>query len=112
MLFNTIDEPDDNSDKYKLLNNKLDKQNNDLVKAKNIHHNIIDTQTKTAEALVDQRKRLENTKAKLEEVEQTLSIQDQIFGVMNNRELYSKAKLVFIIILLFFANLIVLYIKF
>ena len=61
--------------------------------------------------LNDQGERLAGINTKLVEIEQNLSLNEQIVGVMANRELFYKLKLGLIVMLLFIADLIVLYIK-
>ncbi len=99
------------NDKYNYLSGKIKKQNNNLSKANQMGNEIIGNQNLTMEELVRQRNKLNSANSGLEEVEHNLSLHDQFIGVMNNRELYSKLKMVFIIILLFIANMIVLKIK-
>jgi chromosome segregation ATPase len=99
------------NDKYDYLGGKLKKQNNSLNKANNVGNEVINTQAKTMEELVRQRTKLTTANDGLNEVEQNLSLHDQFVGVMNDRELYTKLKLVFVIVVLSIANLIVLRIK-
>lgn len=105
-------EHDQDSDKYHYLNNKLSKQNNNLNKVTQMGKEINSTQDKTLEELLRQKQKLRSADEMLTEVEQTLSLHDQIIQVMGNRELFQKLLLVFIIILLFVANILVIYIKF
>ena len=56
--------------------------------------------------------RVDRIKGKTADVEVELSLHDQIFEVLNDREAFNKLKLVIIIALLSLAILIVLYMKF
>jgi hypothetical protein len=104
-------EPENEGDKYNYLSNKLNKQNNNLAKAQQMGLDITNTQDKTLEELVRQKNKLKGANDMMGEVEQKLSLHDQILGVMSNRELFNKLKLCLIAILLLFADLLVLYIK-
>lgn len=99
------------SDKYNYLSGKVNKQNNNLNKANQMGNEIVTTQGKTMEELIRQREKLKSANNTISEVEQTLSLHDQFVACMNNRELFAKLKLVFVIVLLGIANLIVLNIK-
>ncbi len=98
-------------DKYNYLNNKLNRQNKNLAKAQQMGVDINTTQDKTLMELQRQKDKLRNANDMMGEVEQTLSLHDQIVGVMSNRELFNKLKLVAIVLMLFIADLLVLYIK-
>jgi hypothetical protein len=104
-------EPENEGDKYNYLSNKLNKQNNNLAKAQQMGLDITSTQDKTLEELVRQKNKLKAANDMMGEVEQKLSLHDQILGVMSNRELFNKLKLCLIAVLLLFADLLVLYIK-
>ena len=110
LLDNTV-EPENEGDKYNYLNKKMLKQNNNLVRAQQMGNEITETQDKTLEELVRQKNKLKGANEMMGEVEQSLSLHDQLLGVMSNRELFNKLKLVSIVILLLFADLLVLYIK-
>jgi hypothetical protein len=107
----THSDGDRNDDKYDYLGNKITKQNKNLKKAEKMGKEIENTQNLTYEELRRQRERLQHTNGVVTEVEETLSLHDQLFGVMNNRELYNKLKLVVVIALLFLADILVLWIK-
>jgi hypothetical protein len=104
-------EHENEGDKYNYLSNKLNKQNNNLAKAQKMGVEITNTQDKTLEELVRQKNKLKGANDMMGEVEQKLSLHDQILGVMSNRELFNKLKLCLIAVLLLFADLLVLYIK-
>ncbi len=106
-----VDEPDE-SENYNFLNNKIKNQNVNLKVANKEGSEVIDNQTNTMIELQRQRGKLENVNEDLGQVESSLSLHDQFVGVMKNRELCRKLKLVVIILLLFMANVIVLYLKF
>ena len=109
----TVDEDFDNSkDKNKFLAKKLDNQNNDLTKALLLSKETETNIKNTTKEIVRQNNIISNTNTKVDDIQKTLSLQDQIFGVMRNRELGNKIKLISIIALLFVANLLVLYLKF
>jgi Skp family chaperone for outer membrane proteins len=97
--------------KYDQWNKKLDHGTKSLEESTRTGNEITTRTDQTLTELVNQRRRLENTNIKLGEAEQTLSLHDQIFDVMKNRELYNRLKLVIIVVLLGLANIIVLYIK-
>jgi hypothetical protein len=98
--------------KYQYLNKRLQSQNTNLTHASTTANDITTSQTRTLEELYRQKKKLISTNETVTEIEKTLSLHDQIFQVMNNRELFNKFKLVLIAALLFLANFIVIYIKF
>ena len=104
-------EMENDSDKFNYLSGKINKQNNSLNKASQMGKEITSTQNKTLDELVRQRNKLQHTNNLVTEVEHTLSLHDQLVGVMGNRELYNKLKLVGIVVLLFIADVIVLSIK-
>jgi hypothetical protein len=99
------------SHKNKFLAKKVEKTTNNLGKANNTANEIIDRDKMTAKELEQQRRRMEHVNEELGEVESKLSLLQQIFGVLENKELANKLKLLFIVILLGIANLIILYIK-
>jgi hypothetical protein len=103
--------PKDEKERLKNLANKLDNQNNDLFSANKMQNNILSLQENTLLNLNDQGQRLEGINAKIGEIEQNLSLNEQIVGVMANGELFYKLKLALIVFLLFLADIIVLYIK-
>jgi hypothetical protein len=102
---------DDENEKLGKFSKKIDKQNKQLGKAARIGKEITTNQDMTLVELKRQRDKLEKTNNIVNEVENTLSLHDQLVGVMNNRELFNKLKLVGIVVLLFIADILVLYIK-
>ena len=113
--FLTLNQPypisKDESEKLKFLAKKIDDQNQDLTQTNKTQNNIIDIQQNTIMNLNDQGERLVGINTKLGEIENNLSLNDQIVGVMANRELFYKFKLFIIVALLFIADIIILYIK-
>jgi hypothetical protein len=101
----------DNAQKYKILDSKLSEQNKTLKSANKMGDDIVKTQANTLYELDRQKNQIIKIDGTLSEVEEQMSIHDQIFGVMNNRELFNKLKLFVIVALLFFADILVLYIK-
>lgn len=101
----------ENAHKYQFLNSKLDDQNKTLGDANKTGNEIIKTQTIILNELDKQKNQLDKIDQTVSEVEEHLSIHDQIFQVMNNRELFNKLKLVVVVVLLLFADILVLYIK-
>jgi len=101
----------ENSHKFQFLNSKLEDQNKTLRGANKTGNEIIKTQTVVLNELDKQKNQIVKIDQTVSEVEEHLSIHDQIFQVMNNRELYNKLKLVVVIVLLLFADILVLYIK-
>src|SRR5690606_34198172 len=75
---------DDGSDQYNYLAHKVGKQNRNLNKANELGKEITTTQDRTREELYRQRNKLTHTNEVVGEVEQTLSVLDQITQVMNN----------------------------
>lgn len=100
-----------NNDKRKYMANKINTTTDTLRSAIVMSSEAIRNQERTTEEIIRQNGVLRETNMKVDEVYQELSLHDQIFGVMANRELFNKMKLVFVIALLFVADLIVLYIK-
>lgn len=103
--------PKDEKERLKNLANKLENQNKDLFTANKTQNNILSLQENTMLNLNDQGQRLEGINAKIGEIEENLSLSEQIVGVMANRELFYRFKLALIVFLLFLADIIVLYIK-
>ena len=73
--------------------------------------NIIKINQNTIGHLNNQGERLHGINKDLANIEQNLSVTDQIIGVMGNRDLFYKLKLVAMMILLFIADIIILYFK-
>lgn len=103
--------PKDEKERLKNLANKLDNQNKDLFTVNKSQNNIIALQQNTLLNLNDQGQRLEGINTKIAEIETNLTLNEQLVGVMSNRELFYRLKLAFIVFLLFVADIIVLYIK-
>ena len=101
----------DNARKYKILDSKLSDQNTTLKNANRMGDVIVITQANTLKELDRQKNQITKIDENVSEVEEQMSIHDQIFHVMNNRELFNKLKLVLVVALLFFADILVLYIK-
>ena len=103
--------PKDEKERLRNLANKVDNQNKDLFSTNKTQNNILGLQENTLLNLNDQGQRLHGINAKLGEIEQNLSLSEQIVGVLANRELFYRFKLALIVFLLFLADIIVLYIK-
>lgn len=103
--------PKDEKERMRNLANKLDDQKKDLFQTNKTQNNILSLQENTLLNLNDQGQRLQGINTKLGEIEQNLSLSEQIVGVMANRELFYRFKLALIVFLLFLADIIVLYIK-
>ena len=126
--------------KYNLVNTKILKIESDLKKFNNkantikepliIDHNVrynranndmsgeIKTLSTTNddmntgyEALVDQGKKLKDANIKLDNIDQNLTLHNQLLGVVKNKALFSKLKIYFIVLMFFFGDLLMLYIK-
>jgi hypothetical protein len=108
----TEDHEDSNSEKYNYLHGKINKQNTQLGNALRTGKEITTTQNLTFIELQNQKQKLMNANKMVGEVEQTLSLHDQLVGVINNRELFNKLKLVAIVAMLFIADCLVVYVKF
>jgi len=102
---------EDENEKLGKFSKRIDKQNNQLTKAARIGKEITTNQDMTLVELKRQRDKLEKTNNIVNDVENTLSLHDQLVGVMNNRELFNKLKLVGIVVLLFIADILGIYIK-
>ncbi|MCQ2816629.1 MAG: hypothetical protein MJ252_05100 [archaeon] len=92
--------------------NKLETNTNKLTDTNNVANEIIGRDKMTAMEIRRQGNQLENISNTLDNTEAELSIVDQITEVMKYNHLYYKLKLYAVIVLLFLANLIVLYLKF
>lgn len=101
----------DEKERLKTLAKKIDDQNIDLGSANKTQNNIISLQQNTILNLNEQGERLVGINNKLGEIEQNLTLTQQIVGVMSNRELFYRLKLAIIVLLLFLADIIVLYLK-
>jgi hypothetical protein len=113
-LIDTTSPPDfdmENSHKYQYLSSKLDDQNKTLKNVNQTGNEIIKTQQVTLNELDKQKNQIIKIDQTVGDVEHHLSLHDQIFEVMNNRELFNKLKLVLVVVLLLFADILVLYIK-
>jgi len=108
----TEDHEDSGNEKYNYLNSKINKQNNQLNNALRTGKEITTNQNLTILELQNQKQKLINANKMMGEVEQTLSLHDQLVGVINNRELFNKLKLVAIIAMLFIADCLIIYVKF
>lgn len=108
----TEDNEDSGNEKYNYLNSKINKQNNQLNNALRTGKEITTNQNLTILELQNQKQKLINANKTMGEVEQTLSLHDQLVGVINNRELFNKLKLVAIIAMLFIADCLIIYVKF
>ncbi len=109
LLIDSKDE-DEKFEKNRKLK-KIDNQNDELDTVYKIQKDINSNNEKTILILKKGEETILRTIGKTEEVEQALSLHDQIFQVMNNRELFNKLKLALIVALLFIADLTILYIK-
>lgn len=94
------------------LVDKMSSNNNKLVDTNYVANEIIDRDKLTAFELRRQGEQLINVNNTLENAEGQLTLIQQIQGVMKQNHLFYKLKLYGIILLLFIANLIVLYLKF
>lgn len=81
----------------------------DITKVSN---DTYDNMTNALTNLQGQKDRIIRIGGKTNDVEKELSLNDQIFEVMNDREAFNKLKLVGIIAMLVVANIIVIWIKF
>jgi hypothetical protein len=106
-----IDKDDSEEDLAKLKLNKIDKQNTGLDTIITMQKQIVSNNQGAMSSLYRQGEGIDRTLKKTQEVESVLSLHDQIFGVMENRELRNKLMQWVIVILLLIANLIILYIK-
>ncbi len=111
LIDKSTDDHEDSGEKFNYLHGKINKQNNQLNNAVKMGKEITKNQDLTYIELKNQRDKLQKANNMMTEVEQTLSLHDQLVGVVNNRDLFNKLKLVLIVALLFLADVLVLYIK-
>jgi hypothetical protein len=102
---------DSEEDMAKAKVNKVNRQNNNLDTVISMQKEIISTNNGTMISLVNQGQTIDRSIKKTQEIDSVLSLHDQVLGVMSNRELKNKLMQWIIVILLFIANLIILYIK-
>ena len=97
--------------------------NNELKEQMDYNTNTLKETNKTANEIIERNKMMNaelkrqgnvllNVHLKVGETEENLSTIEQLRQVMQNRDLFYRLKLYAMAILLFFANIIVLYIKF
>ena len=98
-------------DKKNYIANKMINNNQNLKYSSNTANEIIDRDNLTAQELKRQKEVLINTHNKLAQVEENLTLIQQIHDIMKNNNLFYRFKLYIIIILLFIANIIILFIK-
>ena len=101
----------DIKDKRNYIANKMINNNQNLKYSSNTANEIIDRDKLTAQELKRQKEVLINTHNKIGEVEENLTLIQQIHDIMKNNNLFFRFKLYIIIILLFIANIIILFIK-
>jgi hypothetical protein len=101
----------DIKDKRNYIANKMINNNQNLKYSSNTANEIIDRDKLTAIELKRQKEVLINTHNKIGEVEENLTLIQQIHDIMKNNNLFYRFKLYIIIILLFIANIIILFIK-
>ena len=101
----------DIKDKRNYIANKMINNNQNLKYSSNTANEIIDRDNLTAQELKRQKEVLINTHNKIGEVEENLTLIQQIHDIMKNNNLFFRFKLYIIIILLFIANIIILFIK-
>lgn len=63
------------------------------------------------DALRQQRDKIEMNRRKIENINESLSLHDQFMSVVNNRAMFNKVKLYFIVLMFFIGDLLMLYIK-
>ena len=98
-------------DKKNYIANKMINNNQNLKYSSNTANEIIDRDNLTAQELKRQKEVLINTHNKIAQVEENLTLIQQIHDIMKNNNLFYRFKLYIIIILLFIANIIILFIK-
>jgi hypothetical protein len=98
-------------DKKQYIANKMINNNKNLQYSSNTANEIIDRDKLTALELRKQKEILLNTHYKIGEVEENLTLVQQIHDIMKYNNLFYRFKLYIIIILLFIANIIILFIK-
>ena len=97
--------------------------NNELKEQMDYNTNILKEMNKTANEIIDRNKMMNeelkrqgnvllNVHLKMVETEENLSVIQQLRQVMQNKDLFYRLKLYARAILLFFANILVIYIKF
>jgi hypothetical protein len=96
---------------YQKNSEQLDDQEQSINIINNTHTQIIDRDKETLIALNEQGNRIKKITNDLHEVEHELSIQEQLNEVLSNNDLKNRLKLVFVVLLLGFADLLILYIK-
>ena len=101
----------DIKEKRNYIFNKMINNNQNLKYSSNTANEIIDRDKLTAQELKRQKEVLINTHNKIGEVEENLTLIQQIHDIMKNNNLFYRFKLYIIIILLFIANIIILFIK-
>ena len=101
----------DIKEKRNYIANKMINNNQNLKYSSNTANEIIDRDKLTAQELKRQKEVLINTHNKIGEVEENLTLIQQIHDIMKNNNLFYRFKLYIIIILLFIANIIILFIK-
>ena len=98
-------------DKKNYIANKMINNNQNLKYSSNTANEIIDRDKLTALELKRQKEVLINTHNKIAQVEENLTLIQQIHDIMKYNNLFYRFKLYIIIILLFIANIIILFIK-
>jgi hypothetical protein len=101
----------DIKEKRNYIANKMINNNQNLKYSSNTANEIIDRDNLTAQELKRQKEVLINTHNKIAQVEENLTLIQQIHDIMKNNNLFYRFKLYIIIILLFIANIIILFIK-
>ena len=94
------------------LNGEIEYNTNTLKETNKTANEIIDRNNMMNEELKRQGNVLLNVHLKIGETEENLTVIQQLRQVMQNRDLFYRLKLYVMAILLFFANILVLYIKF
>lgn len=99
-------------DPLKRTKNKMEEQNRDVDDIGKTLNRTVDNSKAALSALKNQKEQILGVIDKTDEAEKALTLHEQIFDVMQNRELFNRLKLVMIAVLLFFSILLVIYIKF
>ena len=90
----------------------MEEQNRDVDDIGKTLNRTVDNSKAALSALKNQKEQILGVIDKTDEAEKALTLHEQIFDVMQNRELFNRLKLVMIAVLLFFSILLVIYIKF
>ena len=100
------------SDPNKRIKNTMEEQKKDVNEIGKSLNRTIATSTAAMTTLQEQKQQILGIIDQTHEAEKELSLHDQFFGVMANRELFNRLKLAAMAVLLFIAIILVIYIKF